>query len=403
MKKILKLVLLLTMISAYLVGCGDDDESYYTSITASEDEVIHLGDKNVEAQVIADNNITDGVITYGDVKDYSKITWEGDITGLKYFTGLRTLELKTYGDNTDYSELSSLEDLEELSLESWNESIDISPFGRGEILKLDLYIPFAEKLTGVQKLWRMEELILRLQNQDDLTFVDESNNLASIDRVTICQTSSDSITTLKGIENLGIIYELTLDRLNSLASLEGVSEQRQTLKKLSVQYTEQYRGTSPEPCIFSDISDVDRLYYLETFEILGNVTDIDLSPLSGNKNLQEIIVDLYYNTEVITVNGVFEKTYGLRRDIDITGLSDLPSLKKLHLSAHNITGANQIAKLNTIEDLYYRGNWDDLPDYYDFYKVIDSLPNLKTFGDGTNDLASMQAMINSYRNQGYLD
>lgn len=205
MKKILKLVLLLTMISAYLVGCGDNDENY-ESITTSDNEVIHLGDKNVEAQVIADNNITDGVITYGDVKDYSKITWEGDITGLKYFTGLRTLELKTYGDNTDYSELSSLEDLEELSLESWNESIDISPFGRGAILKLDLYIPFAEKLTGVQKLWRMEELILRLQNQDDLTFVDESNNLASIDRVTICQTSSDSITTLKGIENLVTIH-----------------------------------------------------------------------------------------------------------------------------------------------------------------------------------------------------
>ena len=132
--------------------------------TWDDDYVIAFSDKNLLKEIQKITGVTSRDITYGDVKNITELEISGlsdcsNISTLKYFTGLRELDITGHGSlkDTNLDAIKNLTNLNYLTLFDCRELTDISALANLINLK-ELTISECDKIENIDALVELQNL-----------------------------------------------------------------------------------------------------------------------------------------------------------------------------------------------------------------------------------------------------
>jgi len=308
-------------------------------IVVADDFIIEWKNEIVEREARRITGIADGPLTYGDVKNITKLDFQrvlvNNIDDLVYFTSLEELDLRSHplgnsNENTlsDIRVLARLRNLTSLKI-SGNVALDINPLAYVKSLKhLELKYNNVTSVHPLVYLTNLESLVI----YDDIANADVINNLKS----------------LKGLD----IY------LNGGNNLFKISDTLCGLEELYIVGLEEFVG-------------LEKLVNLKSLTCKG----IDLKCLQGLGSLEKL-----QRLELRIPEGVDELE-------DIIGLSDLANLAELSLIGSNIKSISGIEKLTNLEIL-------DLPGGNYELSGLETLTNLTSLDISVTKSDSMKYLKN---------
>lgn len=237
-------------------------------------------------------------LTTLDLKDMK--LYDGDIAQLKYMVNLTRLDI-SQNNITDISALESLFDIEQLDISS-------------------------NKISSISAVSKMTKLKKLNASNNSISSVVALKGLKNITELNINENSASDLSTVWSLTSLKILAANT----NGISDISGI---KALTKLINLDLSNN---------IISDISSVKPLTLIYNLNLSGNkITSIDA--LSGFKALQTL--DLSENNIS-----------------NISPLSGAAVLKEAKLNDNNIEDISPLYKLQKIEKLYIRGDYNFISD-----------------------------------------
>lgn len=273
----------------------------------TDDYVITIADERMLEKVREVTGVTEGDITYGDVKDIAEFEIpEGasNATCLKYFTGLEKLSCGVCSElEVDIDNLNNLTDLKlvGVKLTTLEEIENLT-----NLTNLDLECPNLTTLDGIGNLTNLTSVRLVCPNLTDL------GGMELLPNVTFLSLWCDNMTTLEGIENVPNVTFLFL-RGSNLSALEGI-EKLPNLTEVDLWYcngltTLKEIGSLTNLTILK-LGCCDNLTTLEGTGALSNLVELwiqgcaNMKTLEGTGNLYSQVMLLVDNCDKISAEEI---------------------------------------------------------------------------------------------------
>lgn len=356
-------------------------------IAVSDDFVIEWKNEVVERETRRITGITDRPLTYGDVKNITKLDFQrllvDNIDDLVYFTSLEELDLfshpqgKNMNENTlsDIRALARLKNLTSLKI-SGNVALDISPLAYVTSLKhLALNCNNLSSIHPLMYLTNLESLVI----YDDIVYFEDVNNLESLKSLEISGEGEE----FKITENLGGLEELYIGGAEKIIGLENLTN----LKSLTC------RGAN-----LKSVQGLEMLSGLQRLEISVNdgVEKLDdITGLFNLTNLKELKLS-GVNQEIKNIKGI-EKLANLESLIlwcdikDLTGIEKLSKLKSLNIWGPNVVNMEDIKEISNLTSLDILGaNIEDLSELSN----LTNLTNLRISSAEISDISAIGSLTN---------
>lgn len=361
-KRLLALLLSLTLVATMFTGCGGSGSASNKEEkleTWEDDYVFSFNNEKMHEKIQKLTGITSRDITYADVKGITEIEWYGNSDALKYFTGLKKLELRSAPD--DFESLKYLTNLKELTLDYCD----------------------MEELTIPSTLKKLQSLII--VNAENL----ETINMAKLDKLGyLIIGKGTKIKDIKSFENLSNLKELSIS--GKIKNLDAIKNNT-GLNKLEI-----YNCKIEDFSVLSNLKELKEINIytskLTDFSTLSSCPNLETLCLSKTemttldlncKNLKELRISNC--AELVDIKGLkgdslesLEINY-CKKLKDLSPIGKLESLTELTIDdIDGLKNLNEIKGANKLEILHL-SNCDDLEDL----SAILELNNLKTL-DITN-------------------